>query len=231
MNDLALEAFKAHAAAEYPREACGLLVDGVYVPCDNIASTPSEHFVLAPASYLAASRLGKIEAVCHTHPNNTCEPSEADLSACEATKLPWYILSWPTAKLRSFAPSGYEAPLIGRTFVHGVHDCYSLARDYYKRTLGLDLPDFDRRDMWWNEGGNLYVENFQKAGFVRVDDAVREHDGLLMQIVSKVTNHGAVYIGDGLILHHVQNRLSCRTPYGGYWAKNTTHHLRHVSQL
>jgi cell wall-associated NlpC family hydrolase len=48
-----------------------------------------------------------------------------------------------------------------------------------------------------------------------------------MQVASPVPNHAAVYLGDGLILHHLQGRLSSRDVYGGYWQKVTTHALRH----
>ena len=48
-----------------------------------------------------------------------------------------------------------------------------------------------------------------------------------MQVASPVPNHAAVYLGDGLILHHLQGRLSSRDVYGGYWQKITTHILRY----
>ena len=37
-------------------------------------------------------------------------------------------------------------------------------------------------------------------------------------------------LGDGLILHHLQGRLSSRDVYGGYWQKITTHILRHRTE-
>jgi cell wall-associated NlpC family hydrolase len=52
-------------------------------------------------------------------------------------------------------------------------------------------------------------------------------DCFLMQVASPVPNHAAVYLGDGLILHHLQGRLSSRDVYGGYWQKVTTHVLRY----
>jgi proteasome lid subunit RPN8/RPN11 len=62
MNKANRAAIEAHAIGEYPREACGLLVRAgrkeIYVPCRNIASTPNEHFRLAPEDYAAAEDRG-----------------------------------------------------------------------------------------------------------------------------------------------------------------------------
>lgn len=78
---------------------------------------------------------------------------------------------------------------------------------------------------------NLYLDNFGSAGFgvANLTDRtdLKVGDVLLMQVASPVPNHAAVYLGDGLILHHLQGRLSSRDVYGGYWQKVTTHALRH----
>ena len=54
-------------------------------------------------------------------------------------------------------------------------------------------------------------------------------DVILMQIRSQngVPNHAAIYLGDGLILHHLHGRLSSRDIYGGYWQEVTRHILRY----
>lgn len=52
MTPETLDAIRAHALADYPREACGLIciVRGKerYTPCRNTADTASEHFQLNP---------------------------------------------------------------------------------------------------------------------------------------------------------------------------------------
>jgi len=109
-----------------------------------------------------------------------------------------------------------------------VLDCYSLIRDWYRQERGIDLPDFTRFDEWWRRGENLYLDNFSGAGFHEVESSdMNPGDVLLMQVASPVPNHAAIYLGDGLILHHLQGRLSSRDVYGGYWQKITTHTLRH----
>ncbi len=87
---------EAHALAEFPRESCGLVVDGKYWRCRNVAEDPCADFVLDPRDYLAAALFGTIEAVIHSHPEDT-PPSPADLSACQQSKLRWHIYQ-PGAK-------------------------------------------------------------------------------------------------------------------------------------
>lgn len=222
----------AHAAQEQPREACGLaiVVKGrlKYWPCRNIAQ--SGEFYIAPEDYAAAEDAGEVVGVCHSHVYIPPIPSDADKVMCEQSGLPWLIVNWPTGTHQVIEPNGYKLPLIGRKFVHGVIDCYSLIRDYYAQELNISLPDFQRADNWWHAGQNLYLDNFMTAGFVRVDE-VAKHDMLLMQVASPVPNHGAVYIGDAQIIQHCHGRLSSRDVYGGYWRKVTSHILRHKELL
>lgn len=235
MNKTLRADIAAHAKAEHPREACGLIVNigGTlrYVACKNIAASARENFILCPKDYALCARMGEICAVVHSHPDSRPEPSQADLVACEASGLPWHIYAYPLDQWGYCAPSGYEAPLLGRPFVHGVLDCYAAVRDCLKKDKGVLIPDFDRRDNWWKDGQNLYVENFEKAGFRRIiDEPIKPYDCFLMQILSKVPNHAAVYLGGDIIYHHLYNRLSAREVYGGYYRKHTTHILRHESQ-
>lgn len=233
MNRELKSAVVAHARETFPAECCGLIVlDGdapTYRPCRNISGNP-DAFAVHPEDYAAAEDIGEIIGVVHSHPNASSRPSEADKVACEASGLPWHIvglIDGEEPEWSHIVPCGYEAPLIGRTFSHGVLDCYTLIRDWYSRERGITLPDFTREYEWWYKGGNLYVDNFQRAGFVRATGEPMPGDVLLMQIMANVPNHGAIYIGDGIILHHLFNRLSCREVFGGYYKKHCTHVLRY----
>jgi proteasome lid subunit RPN8/RPN11 len=218
-----------HAKKEFPRECCGLLLNisgyEVYFPCKNIAKNQID-FILDPADYARAEDAGEVIAVVHSHCNISPKPSQADLVSCERSKLPWHIVSIPNETWHSFHPNGYKAPLIGREFSHGVNDCYSLIRDFYKENLGIELPDFDRSEKWWDSGEDLYFENFKKAGF-EITDELKTNDVILIQLKSPVINHGAVYLGNDVIIHHVMNRLSYRETYSGFWKKCTRFILRY----
>ncbi|KWW37899.1 hypothetical protein AU374_01678 [Cupriavidus metallidurans] len=226
-----LLAVREHAQRDYPREACGLVVivkgRERYVPCRNVAAG-TEHFVMPAEDYAAAEDLGEVIALVHTHPDAPATPSEADRVSCEGSGLPWHILSWPADDLQSIEPVGYQAPLVGREFAHGVLDCYALIRDWYRRERGIELLDFERRDNWWNRGDDLYMQHYAEAGFVVVSQDHPEQGGdvILMQLRSKVPNHAAIYLGDGLMLHHQHGRLSSRDVYGGYWQEITRCVLR-----
>jgi proteasome lid subunit RPN8/RPN11 len=228
MDASTLQAIRDHAQAEYPRESCGVVVVRKgrerYAPCRNTAAG-NDHFSIHPEDYAAAEEDGEITRIIHSHPNVPPAPSDADKVGCEASGIPWGIVNWPTGIYAEFEPSGYRAPLIGRDFSYGVLDCYSLIQDYY-RALGIALPDFDHPDYFWENGGNLYEENFGKAGFYVVD-SVEPHDVILMMVGATVANHGAVYIGNNQIVHHLMHRLSSRDVYGGYFQKMTVRILRH----
>jgi proteasome lid subunit RPN8/RPN11 len=231
LSDSVKVKFAEQAKAELPKEACGLVVvkNGrqVYIPCNNLARG-TDNFILDPNDYEKADITGEIIAVIHSHPNMSAKPSQADLVACEASGLPWFIMGYPSEQWEYIEPSGYIAPLVGRSWSHGVLDCYSIIRDWYLQERNIELLNFERSDEWWKIGENLYLDNFEKAGFrkIAIED-LQEGDVILMCINSTVPNHGALYLGNSQIIHHIQNRLSTRDIYGGYWLKNTYGYLRY----
>lgn len=227
-------AVREHAAREYPREACGVVVNAAggprYLPIANIASSAA-HFSADPRDLLVAEEAGEIIAVVHSHPDGMPDPSEPDRAMLERWGIPWLIVSWPAGEIRQHLPRGRRPPLLGRVFEHGVLDCYSLVRDYYQQVLAVTLPDFAREDAWWLKGGNLYINHFREAGFREVDPAdIREHDGVLMALRSQVPNHAGIYLGNDALLHHATGRLSRRETYSGFWQSITRKIVRHESQ-
>jgi proteasome lid subunit RPN8/RPN11 len=224
-----------HAKREDPRECCGLIavVKGRrrYFPCRNIANTPDEHFVLSGEDYAATEDEGEIIAIVHSHPATNPAPSAADQVACEKSGLPWFIVNPKTEGWGYCEPNGFELPYVGREFVFGVVDCYTLCRDWYRKELRLDLGDYQRRDQFWERNENLYVDNFRSEGFRKIPfDELQYGDALLMHLGSSLPNHAAIYIGNQQILHHVQKRLSSRDVLGSYYMKNTAMVLRHESR-
>lgn len=220
------------ATERMPNEACGLVVIHKgrerFIGCENQA-IGTDHFIISAEDYADAEDIGDVVGIFHSHPNSNPEPSQADLVSCERSGLEWHIVSLPSVRWHSFRPSGYEAPLIGREFSHGVSDCYAIIRDWYKINRGVLLGDYERHDHWWNRGQNLYLDNYQAEGFIETDEL---HEGalLFMQIESPVPNHAAIYLGDNMILHHLQGRLSSRDIYSEYYRKHTVRILRYAGK-
>lgn len=241
-----IDDIRVHAIKEYPRECCGVVIalgrKELYVPCRNDASG-KESFILNPMDYSEAEDRGKIITIVHSHPDEPSTPSQADRVSCESTGVPWFIISVRKEKelvtthdFQIVSPVGYKAPLLGRRFYHGVLDCYTIVKDWYEREKGIILLDFERDDQWWETEQELYIENFEKAGFYRLpeDAPLLPGDVIMMQLRSKRTNHAGVFIGEqtlkeephihpvpNAMLHHVYGMLSERVVYGGYW-KNIT---------
>jgi len=238
-----------HIISQYPREACGfLLQNGTYFPCVNVAGDKEEHFRISAEDWTKAEDLSPIVGVVHSHPNWTEKASEGDRVSCESSGLPWYIYSVHTNQegevyrsgMSVIEPSGYKSPLVGRPFHHGTLDCLQIILDYYSWELGIDLGKYEREDDWWMSGKDYYRELLPLAGFKKVagenveDIVLMEGDVVLMQIKSPVPNHAAIYLEHGTlksqsglhptpgsILHHMYGNDSKRDVFGGYWLRHT----------
>ncbi|MDX7992969.1 C40 family peptidase [Xenorhabdus littoralis] len=230
MRDNTLKAVFEHARTEYPNECCGVIAQKSrvekYLPCKNLAPNPAEQFQLDPHDYLAASTWGTITGIVHSHPDATTLPSNLDEAQCDFTELPWHIVSWPEGDFRTIYPRG-ELPLIGRPFVLGIYDCYGLIMSYYYQQYGIKLNDYRVNYPWWEQGENLYIENFEKAGFIEVTSDPQVGDVVLMQVQADVVNHAGILLEGNLLLHHLYGQLSQKVPYGGYWKDRTVRIVRY----
>lgn len=102
MQDFRFDA-EQHALRCAPKEACGVVVDGKYWPCRNVADNPCADFAIDPRDYAIASFFGTVEAIVHSHPEGGLA-SEADKRACTGTKVLWHIWSIPDKQWSTIAP-------------------------------------------------------------------------------------------------------------------------------
>tara|TARA_R100001509_G_scaffold165419_1_gene146983 strand:- start:8413 stop:9120 length:708 start_codon:yes stop_codon:yes gene_type:complete len=225
-----------HAKEQDPKESCGLLINikgkEKYFACRNLSLTNHQCFILDPEDYVRADNKGEIIAVIHSHPNTLPTPSQADKVSCEQSKLPWHILNPKTEEWGYLEPSGYKAPLLGRQWVWGVTDCWSLVRDWYREEKNINLRDWERpttpEEFLLNP---LFEKCAWRTGFreLRSDEPLENGNLLFMSIGSKGLNHVAIFI-DGMVLHHLTDRLSCKEPYSEWLLKCTGKRLRYAQE-
>ncbi|MDN4590845.1 hypothetical protein DBA29_20400 [Xenophilus aerolatus] len=222
LNDKALADFQAHVLRDYPNEACGFIVKGKYIPCKNVSATPETHFEVDSKDYIKALKKGPLEALLHSHPYKEGErlmqpaewPTTADMESWLAWKMeiPFGIVGTDGVGFTRMAwlDEANPEPLTGREFIHGVNDCFSVIRDWFRQERGITLKNFARGWGWWEMDKNLYVDNFAAAGFEEIDvDDLQVGDVVMLQIGSiQVIHHAAVVVGNNQILHHQWRKLS-----------------------
>lgn len=224
-----LQAAMATARSRLPREACGLVVDGVFQEIANRSPEP-HHFQMDRDEFFAATKTGQLDAIVHSHAYLPPIASQADRAMCETTNVPWLIVSVPVEQWTVIEPCGYVAPLIGRQWCHGTLDCWGVVRDGFRAFTGRAPPDFPREWEWWAHGQNTILDNVSAAGFVLLpQDTEPQHcDIVLMQFRAEVPNHLGLFImPEACILHQLFGRTSVREPYGGFFQQCTRFFARH----
>lgn len=247
---------RIHARFEYPRESCGLIVNGEYLPCKNSARPVEEHreencecqlcsFVMDTKDFAAVlTDDSVIQMVVHSHPDGPDFPSDTDAASQMEDGLAWAIIPLDAERIGDMVIWGGDTPIepvIGRKFRHFTSDCFTLIRDIF--SLGKEelakqdidwpfdpvlLPDFPRRDGWWNGDDDFYATEPSKIGFVEIAaHEAKPGDVFLMSIRSTKMNHGGLLVGGGLILHHLPHRLSRREP-SGLWGAQVEKWIRFV---
>ena len=224
-----------HAKDQQPKEAVGLVLNIrgklKYYPCNNLAITDHQCFILDPEDYVKADNIGDIVGIFHSHPINPPTPSQADKVSCEASGLPWYIVNPTTQEWSYLEPCGYKPPLLGRQWVWGVTDCWSLVRDWYKENKNINLRDWERplTPQEFNDKP-LFEQCANDTNFRELESNERLLDGdvLLMSIMYPTLNHVALFF-QGDVIHHLTDRLSCREPYSEWLLKCTGKRYRYVS--
>ncbi len=223
-----------HAKEQDPKESVGVLIvvkgKEQYYPCNNLSTYSQQCFILDPEDYVKADALGEITAIVHSHPVTPPSPSQADKVSCEQSGLKWHIVNPKTETWGYCEPTGYKPPLIGRQWVWGVTDCWSLVRDYYKEEHNIQLLDYQRpitpQDFLDNP---LFEQYAERTGFKELnkDEKLQKGDVLLMSILHPTLNHVAIFLGDE-ILHHLADRLSTREPYNEWLLKCTGKRYRYA---
>ena len=197
------------AALASPQESAGLIIRGHYTPCKNLSKTPDRAFALDPADVASPD----VDAIVHSHPGGPACPSHEDMQQQILSGLPWVIVSVPTLSslcredMFVFGLPPKLDLMVG--YRHGVTDCFSLIRAYYAEVMGINLPEIPRGWGWWHDGGDHYSAQYERLGFTPLTPTETQQPGdvFLARIRAPVINHGGIWLGDGLVLHHLAGRL------------------------
>ena len=213
------KAMDAHAVEAWPRAVCGAILrtdDGLdYRPVFDIANNSRQHFRLGPDALAThEADLGELAAVVYSHPCSADTESDMLLHTPSAAQMreqlrlavPFGILVCRPERVIDrfwFGDPCPVEPLLGRPFRHGVWDCYSVVRDWYRLEQDLVLPEFPRDWNWWVHGLDMYSQGFEKVGFQLIDrEDAGPGDAALFRIRARVPNHAAVLEDDEWLVHH-----------------------------
>lgn len=230
--------FWQYALEQYPKEACGLVIDGgsKFLPMRNVHENPKMAFRMVQAEFNEYYLAGRVSALLHSHTGvDYAAPSRKDMQAQEEMKVPWGIVHISEDKDIDgpfyFGDQVPIAPIEGRNFRANVYDCYTLLRDIYRQELNIVLPVMPREPEWWTKKQNFIEQNFEKIGFVEIDRAqARRNDVMLCRVNSPkdnpVANHVAVIRDNGQIIHHLNARLSKAAPMQ-MWVNTCVKYVRY----
>lgn len=223
------------ALAEYEKnksECCGLLLeDGDVYPCENQSQSPSQSFSINTKLYASLEKKKGVAAIFHSHVNGNPNFSAADVDLVNRTGKILILYDVTRNEFSAIDPSG-KTSLIGRDFVYGIHDCFSLVRDYYMQERGIELPNYPRSSdepVWDKSEWDWIDKEYKRVGFVEVGQP-EVGDVIAMSIGSNAPgiNHLAIYLGDDRFIHQTYGRKSKIDVWGSPWIQYTIKFLRYT---
>lgn len=222
------------AIADYEdgeRESCGFLLEtGEIFHCENISESPTVEFVIDTKIYNRLDKKPGIKAIWHSHTNGNKKFTAADVDLVNRTQKPLVLYSVQHNELKAVDPSG-NTPLLGREFVYGVADCFSLVRDWYKQERSIELPNYPRSsdDPVWDKSEWDWIDKeYARLGFKPVERP-EYGDVIAMSLGSNTLgiNHMAVYLGEDKFIHQLNDRVSRIDVWGNPWTGYTIKFLRY----
>lgn len=224
MNNI--EVFKQHVLEEYPKEAVGIVVEGDFLPLANIASSPFDSFLVEKGIFLTYEN--RIQEILHSHTYTASvdedprTPSKPDMILAKSTKVTQGIVHTDGVEVSDILYFNKKTPhkLLGRVYISGVYDCFTIVRDYFIFTHNYYIDILPRSSNWLHEDPMYMVENLDKQGFIQVDHHAsippEIGDVLVFAFGTKQLSHLGVYVGRGMFIHHLNNRPSCTDKLSKY---------------
>jgi proteasome lid subunit RPN8/RPN11 len=199
----------------WPNEAIVAVWPDRWEQIENVSPAPAFAFQISEADN-ARLQLDPPLLMLHSHPNGDSTPSDEDTLGQLATGWAWGIVAVHAAA-PAFAVTAVDypelwgdcvpiAPLEGRSYLWGIRDCWTLARDYL-RLQGHCVPNCPRalvpsRYPSGHWGHDQFAYWPKKLGFKEVARHNRKPgDVFLLCFRSRTQNHCGIWLGEGRILH------------------------------
>ena len=228
-----LAEFHEHVLDEYPKEAIGVLKEGIYTPLVNRHPDPFNNFLLSESDSFRLVSLGDYILI-HSHTRSTLDtdsrsPSLEDMQSQVNLGRPFGIVHCDGEAVSDplyFGPPS-RAKLLGRQYIHNIYDCYTLGRDYYYRYFHVDTGVFPRPPDWQEWNPYAMEENYCRMGFKELDTReLQKGDVLLYKIASQQPNHIGIYLEEDRFIHHLYGRKSAEDSVKK-WSKHLGKVLRY----
>lgn len=227
ITDAQWEAIKPIFLKAYPREAVvAIWDDSTWEEIPNIAEgTDAAYEFKLSIEDQARLLKRKPRLFLHSHPNGSAEPSDRDTESQIATGWNWGIVAvrgnpdtspvsvYSASYPEIWGPDAYRGELLGRTFLWGIRDCWTLCTDWYAQH-GIKIDPIPRvREPGPHHlhprGHDPFAYWPQRLGFKRIQRHERQYGDLaLMHWRSATANHCAIYLGQSTYLHQPNMKLS-----------------------
>ena len=216
--------------------------DGTFDELANLHPEPANNITFTDADKRRLTNNPDVLALLHSHPSGNPEPSDTDSQGQMAMGVPWGVIALKSAPLSSTGANAGTLvcmgasypecwgdgvaipPLLGRSYLWQVRDCFSLVRDYYRlqghhmpqamrsRQPGLyPLSDPRSRPMTnWAPLVGLQPINTRdrQPGDTVVCHMPNYGDPLAVNWPRNEPNHCMIYLGEGKYLHQLRDAVS-----------------------
>lgn len=208
----------------FPNEAVVAIHGDKWRQLENISSRPAHMFELRPEDTAWLHR-NPPDLFLHSHPSPPASQEPSDNDTIMQLKMGWnwgivavtgnlegdvYNVAYPECWGDGIAIQ----PLVGRSYLWAVRDCWTLCRDWY-RTNGYEIDNIPRsRDPDIYPVGHALHDQFahfpKQIGFKQVARHERQKGdtALMMFRSANRYNHCGLYLGEGKYLHQLEGKTS-----------------------
>lgn len=195
-------------------EACGLIVINGnidIISCENKSKFPKKSFYIDEKIVDNISKKHRIIGYYHSHIYDNCDKlSWVDKSLAEVTKKISILYALKCDKIEVYYPNGWVAPLIGRDYVTGLFDSFSLVKDFYKELNINNHFSYHRYTTPIHQfsvnNSDIFEKILKKYNFFILEE--KKDNCLCMFLINDNIHDFGIYLGENLYLTHFYEEKS-----------------------